>query len=243
MKQAAALQKGRADQQAQGEVLSVGQHVYLRNHCHRGRNKIQDAWAPDVFQVVRPPKQGGTVYAVAPQHKLTEVRHVHRSMLKPVPASNVFLSPVERHSPTTTSFDTEEQGLWVAVRRASGPENAQPVHTRTPPELDPVRHSAVPAAGPPEASAGTSSSAAPCPEMVRKSTCETAGKHSNLHHLPATVRSRANGATNSQILGSSVSTPALFRPWSPDEVCQTFIVCFSSWLVRTKGLSVFRFPL
>lgn len=27
------------------------------------------------------------------------------------------------------------------------------------------------------------------------------------------------------------------------KVCRTFIVCFSTWLIRVQGLSVFAFPL
>ncbi len=51
-------------------------------------------------------------------------------------------------------------------------------------------------ADPLELYTGTSSCPAPCPNTVRMSTCETAGKHNNRYHLPLIVWSRANGATS-----------------------------------------------
>ena len=55
MMQAATQRKGKADQQAQEEVLPAGQQVYLKDHSQRGRIKIQDVWAPEVFLVVKLP--------------------------------------------------------------------------------------------------------------------------------------------------------------------------------------------
>lgn len=47
--------------------------------------------------------------------------------------------------------------------------------------------------GPSEAMAGCSPSQVSSPRRIRKSTRRTAGKHSNLHHLPMTV-GRVSGA-------------------------------------------------
>ena len=46
------------------------------------------------------------------------------------------------------------------------------------------------------------------PEAVRRSHRSTAGRHTNIHHLPQAVGSRAIGAVNSQVPVSNV-----FRPW------------------------------
>ncbi|KAM6892521.1 retrovirus-related Pol polyprotein from transposon 412, partial [Xenentodon cancila] len=67
MRLAAVGRKERADKHAMEEALPAGQMVYLRDFSHRGRNKIQDKWAPEVFVVTRPPEPGGAVYTVAPR--------------------------------------------------------------------------------------------------------------------------------------------------------------------------------
>lgn len=50
----------------------------------------------------------------------------------------------------------------------------------------------------------------PC-EMVRRSARETAGRHSNPHHLPVKIGGRI---MNSLVHGVSNSTSVMFRPWS-----------------------------
>lgn len=47
----------------------------------------------------------------------------------------------------------------------------------------------------------------------RRSVRETAGKRSNVYHLPVGTRTRAHGAAVSQVPGSSNMTLAAFRPW------------------------------
>lgn len=42
-----------------------------------------------MHQVLREPKEGGTVYTVAPVGDLSKARQVHRSLLKPVVRENV----------------------------------------------------------------------------------------------------------------------------------------------------------
>lgn len=64
--------------------------------------------------MVKPPERGGAVYAVVSQNRLTEVRHVHRSMLKPVPVPGGHSIPLVGPNPAT-SPDTEDYGLWVAI--------------------------------------------------------------------------------------------------------------------------------
>ncbi|XP_043076463.1 uncharacterized protein LOC122325488 [Puntigrus tetrazona] len=72
----------------------VGQQVYL---CYRppGRNKIQDAWAPTVYQVV---EVHGTTYTVEPVEG-GPAKRVHRSGIRlcprPVPMPRRKVRPVE----------------------------------------------------------------------------------------------------------------------------------------------------
>ena len=47
--------------------VEKGQFVYLRSHP-KGRNKIQDAWDPTLYQVESAPGPDGVVYTVVPAH-------------------------------------------------------------------------------------------------------------------------------------------------------------------------------
>ncbi|KAK7909994.1 hypothetical protein WMY93_014678 [Mugilogobius chulae] len=124
MRAAAEQRKERADRHAEWEVLPVGQAVYLRDHSHRGRAKIQDAWAPEMFKVVRAPEPGGVVYAVAPQARAAEVRHVHRSMLKPV-LLNKSPPAASRPASRAQSPNSDDDGLWVGLVQAWLPEKVE----------------------------------------------------------------------------------------------------------------------
>lgn len=48
----------------------------------------------------------------------------------------------------------------------------------------------------------------------RTSSRTTAGRHTNPHHLPVSVRSRAEVVAASRVPGSSSLTSAIFRPWN-----------------------------
>uniref|UniRef100_A0A671U0X9 Gypsy retrotransposon integrase-like protein 1 n=1 Tax=Sparus aurata TaxID=8175 RepID=A0A671U0X9_SPAAU len=208
MRQAAAQRKERADRQAEDKVLPVGQHVYLRNHS-RGRNKIQDAWAPEVFQVVKAPEPGGVVYAVAPKCRPTEARHVHRSQLKPVLGPGSPPALVVRPNTPATNSDTEECPRWMVVRHLPESSNPQQARRQTPPDVG----QQLPGAAQPVASPSTSSCPVSGPPVVRRTARETAGTHSNPHNLPVSMGGRANGVASSQVVGAS-SAIAIFRPWS-----------------------------
>ncbi len=62
----------------QDRPLGEGQLVYLCDVSVRGRSKIRDLWSPVVYQVLRAPKEGGSVYSIAPVDDLDKVRQVHR---------------------------------------------------------------------------------------------------------------------------------------------------------------------
>lgn len=60
----------------------LGQLVYLSDVGVRGWAKIRDRWSPVVYQVVKAPKEEGSVYSIAPVDDLDKVKQVHRSLLK-----------------------------------------------------------------------------------------------------------------------------------------------------------------
>eukprot|EP00064_Thunnus_orientalis_P011317 superscaffoldBa00001625_g11347 len=66
-----------------------------------------------------------------------------------------------RPKPAMTSPDTEECDPCVVVRCVTRPQDPRPVRVQTPPEVDPVLHSAISMAASPEASTCTSSYTAP----------------------------------------------------------------------------------
>ncbi|KAL1269177.1 hypothetical protein QQF64_031466 [Cirrhinus molitorella] len=69
-------------------MLAPGTLVYCRSHP-LGRNKIQDAWAPNVFEVVECKDDLGNVYEVWRRDGVGPSKCLHRCELKPVPASYV----------------------------------------------------------------------------------------------------------------------------------------------------------
>lgn len=209
MQAAASKRKERHDQKIRSEPLAEGQHVYIRDHTTRGRSKIQDAWGATIHQVIRAPPLGGVVYSVAPARDLSKVRQVHRTMLKPVHLDQdpqTSNRPVELQEETSQPADGDTPGQWVLVRsREEGP----PIQLATTLPVD------VPMLALPD-----SQQVAPITDVTpagsvapRRTARTTAGRHANPHHLPVPVVSRANGATNSQVLGSSSKVTTVFRPW------------------------------
>ncbi|RXN22039.1 Transposon Ty3-I Gag-Pol poly [Labeo rohita] len=130
------------DSHVRDTPLGEGQLVYLRDVGVRGRSKIRDLWSPVVYQVVRAPKEGGSVYSIAPVDNLGKVKQVHRSLLKgrtqkdfSVPAPTH--SPVVELEPPGSGLDSEglEQGdLWVLV-----PENPPAIDVAVPVDPGPVK--------------------------------------------------------------------------------------------------------
>jgi len=146
------------------------------------------------------------VHAVAPRDKQTEVRHVHHSQLKPVPALGSLPVPVVRPQPLAPNPDTEDAAQWVVVRHLPPANNPQSAGAQTPSEQGLAQQTAAISVTLPR----ISSCSAPGPPVVRRSTRATAGTHPNPHHLPVSLEGRANEATNSQILGAS-TFPAICR--------------------------------
>ncbi|KAI5107461.1 hypothetical protein C0J45_3099, partial [Silurus meridionalis] len=119
----AECRKARHDSQVRDAPLGEGQLVYLRDFGVRGRSKIRDLWSPLVYQVVRAPTKGGSVYSIAPVDDLDKVRQVHRSLLKiriQQDSGDVLAQDHEAIlAPDEQALEESELGdLWVVV---SGP--------------------------------------------------------------------------------------------------------------------------
>lgn len=83
LKVAADRRKALHDPKVRDPSLEEGQLVYLRDFGVRGRHKIHDLWHPEVYRVMKAPKPGGAVYTIAPVDEPSQVKHIHRTLLKP----------------------------------------------------------------------------------------------------------------------------------------------------------------
>lgn len=219
---AAQSRKERHDQKGYSHHLKEGQLVYRKDYSNRGRNKIQDVWSPTKYKVIRAPAEEGAVYSIAPPDKCTLVKRVHRTMLKPVPeVSSLHPSSCvgpEIAQPVNIEIEEElENGQWIYVPQLETPSITVVVPAVPPGHTESVaRHSETSCppseqaiSAPPFAGTEASSNGGDPP---RRSTRETAGRHSNPHHLPRAVGNGANGAVTS-VLGYSERVTVVFRPW------------------------------
>ncbi len=227
---AAERSKERHDSHVRDAPLGEGQLVYLRNYGLNGRHKIQDHWSSVVYQVVKAPGTGGSVYTIAPVNDVNRVRHVHRSLLKArvggdssVPLLEDRLLVKEEplpEEPTSMEevdlFRVVPATLPVAIRLES-----RGLVSVDPSSPEPVVGAGVEAPVVPGPSGQGAVSHLPLTDLgslgpsygggaVRHTRRTTAGHHSNRNHLP-----RAVGRIASVEAGeaSSSSLSALFRPW------------------------------
>lgn len=203
MNMAAQIRKEKHDAKVRDANLEQHQLVYLQDHSHQGRNKIQDAWSPVLYKIMKAPAPGGAVYSVAPLHNTTQWRQVHRTMLKPVPPR---LCPQSQQTDKVQlrvlrNDGDPEDGCWAlhtSRHIQHSPEETTTTALETSPLLgscrDRLQVSVVS-----EAPHTTSCS----PTITRKTTRTTAGKHANPYHLPGPIRGKEMGAANSHIPGSS----------------------------------------
>lgn len=225
---AAERRKKSYDQHVRDCPLQEGQLVRLCDFSAKGRHKIQDLWGSVVYQVVRAPREGGSVYTVAPIDDQTKTKQVHRTLLKAV----VGASPLEGNSTSPhqslgqpQSKDEMGDDLFArneappvtpthTVVTQAGPPLLHPQSAAAPTIPDPIAvpasviksapsvHGAPPPATYPNAGVGS----------VRRTTRPTAGQHLNIHHLPRSSGEPARAAANVPAPASNAIS-ALFRPW------------------------------
>lgn len=64
--------------------FKLGQIVWLHDFTARGRHKLCDLYGPVQYRVLRVPREGGSVYLIAPVDEPTKARQVNRALLKAV---------------------------------------------------------------------------------------------------------------------------------------------------------------
>lgn len=227
---AAQYRKAKHDQRVREKPLTEGQLVYLREHGFLGRHKIQDLWSSTVYQVVRAPQDGGSVYTVAPVHDLRKVRQVHRTSLKPrnqgnpIPTES-FGDWAELSAPLVLEDEFEGGDLAYVVIEAPPVIQGGAGVSRAPSEARGSPTSGVegsvsrPVVG---VSGGGASSQLESGSVIfgppnesgraiRRTGRVGAGQHSNMHHLPRAVVSEASQNSMSTLGVNSVVS--WFRPW------------------------------
>uniref|UniRef100_A0AAQ4S8F2 Gypsy retrotransposon integrase-like protein 1 n=1 Tax=Gasterosteus aculeatus aculeatus TaxID=481459 RepID=A0AAQ4S8F2_GASAC len=120
---AAKRRKNNHDQQVRAVPLSVGQLVWLRDFSARGRHKLRDLFGPVQYQVLKVPREGGSVYTIAPVDEPTKVRQVNRALLKAVAGPHPPNDPAAPCSPLDDSPLSEDElpGDDLFVWRSEAP--------------------------------------------------------------------------------------------------------------------------
>ena len=169
MKSAASKRKLVFDKKAKSDELSVGSQVYLRNRSVKGRNKIQDAYRPEVYKITKKADEKD-VYLIEPLDGFGVTKWVNRAELKrccpqgEMPGRNQTkvkkLARNRRRYVSQSSDSSESERDWVIIRR-------EPIDS--------------------DLSDGVHVSPA-----VRRSTRSTAGHHSNPYNQPRSAWTKAN---------------------------------------------------
>lgn len=223
LRAAADRRKEQHDQKVRDVPFLEGQLVHLRDHSVRGRNKIQDLWSSVVYRVLKPPKDGGSVYTIAPLDDLDKVKHVNRTLLKvhhgslPLDHSHRAHSMDESEAPSEAEEDDSLDGgeLWVSrPEPQAAPGTSCPLTGLEPPLLQPPPGDPLPVLlGSPSTTHRTEEQLSTSGTAARRTIRTTAGQHHNVHRLPESAESRLRGATNSRVLGSTNAGSVIFRPW------------------------------
>lgn len=210
--------------------LSEGQLVYLRNYGLKGRHKIQDHWSAVVYQVLKAPGTGGSVYTIAPVNDVSRVRHVHRSLLKARVGREPLAPPPENRASVGEEplledpSSMEEVDLFRVVPEslpAAMESGSQGPVLADSSSLEPGVDVEVEAPVVPGPSGQGAVSQLPLTDLgpfgpsyvdgaVRRTRRTTAGHHSNRNHLPRAV-GRVVGLE--AVKASTGPLSALFRPW------------------------------
>lgn len=157
--------------------------------------------------MIKSPKDNGAVHSIVPLHGPGTVKHVHFCHLRSAPVDLLSVSQVPSTEPGPSMSDEESDGEWWIVPQAEA--NRLDTNDNLVPLAEPqVAEETGSDQG--EVSDGASRASGFQP---RRSTRKTAGKHSNVYHLPVVTWAMASGAAVSQVSGSSNLTLAVFRPW------------------------------
>ena len=118
--------KLRHERKTHPAALRLGQRVYIRSRPP-GRNKIQDAWRPDVFKIIGIPDKDGDPYIIERADGFGQPDRVCRANLQPVvlpevvpataPAA-VGVVPEPSRSAAEECADDEEDDLLVCIAPA-----------------------------------------------------------------------------------------------------------------------------
>lgn len=164
LNKAASQRKKNYDRNAREDTLPVGSRVVVRSRP-LGRNKIQDAWHPEIYEIIQ---QEGDVYTIQPTEGRKVKKRLNRRDLKLLPPQDN-----EEPAPVTTveeeNEDTDEELILhfsdVSESEDHGEENEEQ-----------------------EAESEEESSGDSEEEVIpRRSTRVNKGQHSNPHHLPRSV--------------------------------------------------------
>jgi transposase InsO family protein len=187
-----ALKRERGQKGTKDDPLAVGTRVYLRNWGVRGRQKMQDRWHPQPYQVTGRTDIREEVYTIKPLGTDGGPRNVHRANLlrskcvslgkaaeeirsKPKRTCTALIS---RQVPDSSDSEEDDRPLRVVVDTT---EDNIPA-----PQSDAVSESDQPE---PEIEIDSGSDIGSPPPVRRTSSRVTAGLHANPHRLPRSVLS------------------------------------------------------
>lgn len=113
--------KSRYDLKARGSVPEVGDRVLLRNVGLKGKHKLADRWAQEVYVVTGKPDPALPVYSIKKEGSRGRSRNVHRNLLLPLDIPNSRVS-----HPVSESSDSSEVGNVQVIfpSPSSGPHHS-----------------------------------------------------------------------------------------------------------------------
>lgn len=194
LEEAAEYRQQSHNQQVRDLGFKEGQLVYLKDHRHRGRHKIQDVWSPVLYQVVRAPAEPGGPYTVTLADGTGNVKQVNRfemraSQLDALPCAPDVPQPSSRPSclESNSTSSAEDTLVWIDEvdprQMPLIPEVPQPAPSAvlsTPADEDETDGDPNPSCDQEEA------------PQLRRTQRTTAGQHTNPYNLPRSVVTSAS---------------------------------------------------
>lgn len=205
-----------AERRKHNQPLKLGQLVWLRDFAARGRHKLRDLYGPLQYRVLKVPRDGGSVYTIAPVDEPTKARQVNRALLKVVIGAHPSSEAAAPCSPLADPPQSEDElsGDLLVVRHEAPlvPPTLVSV-TQTTPRLQLLPAAPALTGQVPLVPISTGALEGFIPAVaVRRTARSTAGQHSNVHHLPRPVVAVENAVDLPGPVSNAVM--AFFRPWS-----------------------------